>query len=298
MLPLSAELCRRGGDLSIRYGLGDLVFESHMQKNGMWLLGGTEYAPALAARRAVVELPNVHYAVPLFDDPMSQVTLGLNICIQGSSPENLKDLWNTLIRSLEAGSNTYIQLTRYRGSLPREIADGQLVSTTTPEFSCAANRLTLQVVLNIPGGAWRSENFITESFGTSAFSVPSVVANGSTMPVVDAIVKVPGPVTSVSVIDGVSQTGVQWDNGSISVPPGDFLYIYPSIMVAEISNDPFFPNPGAGTPASGRLSFVENGPLVLKSRPLGPSLVPHSEVTVTSTGTAGPVQIGARTAVI
>lgn len=285
--------------MSVRYGIGDFTFPSTTQQSGLWLLEGTEYAPALAARRAVVEIPNVHYQVPLFNDPMSAVTVGMSIRVQGTNADDLATRWDFLISLFGAGLGTYVPLSRYRGTKPVEMAEAQLVSTTSPDYYCSANRIDVQAVFNIPGGAWRSNGRVIQDFPANTGDTPSTAANASNMPITDAVIRIPGPLTSAFIADGLSGTGVSWSGGTQTVPVGSFLYIYCDLMVAEITTDPFYPPPNSGgTPASGKLAFTGNGPLVLKSTKLGPMLVPYSTISVITTGgTAGPVQIAARTAV-
>lgn len=283
--------------MSTQYGIGDFIIPGRTQESGIWLLKGTEYAPALTPRRAVVEIPQVHYAVPLWGDPMSQITVGLTVRVQGTDEQNLRSWWNKLISVMELGSATPIRLSRHRGTTI-EYADAQLLSSTSPDFFCSSNRLDAQFVFNIPGGAWRSDGLILQDLPANTSDVASTVANLSTMPITDVEIRVPGPVGVVEVRDGITSTGVHWDNGSLAVPVGQYLYILPELMVAEISPDAFGWAPGNGTPASGRLVYTDNGPLVLKSRGLTASVTPYSSMSTVSTLTAGPIRISARSAVI
>src|ERR1044072_1064105 len=85
--------------------------------SGMYLLEGTEYAPALAPRRAVIQAPGWRYAIPQRNDPLSQITVSLKIRIVDLTPETLASRWNTLMGLLGMGTNQPITLTRDRKSV-------------------------------------------------------------------------------------------------------------------------------------------------------------------------------------
>lgn len=278
--------------MSTQYGLNGYVIPGRTQTQGMWLLKDTEYAPALAARRATVEIPGVHYQIAKWDDPMSAINLGLRVRVQGTDPDDLREQWNILTGLLGMGTNQPIEVTRHRGDHV-EYADAQLISTTSPDFFCDSNRADVQIILNIPGGAWRGE-YVEQDFTINATS-SSTVGLESTMPIVDPLIRVPGPVGAITVQDTVSGTAVNWTKGTNTVPGGNYLLIDPSLMVAHIITSPVWTF--TGTNVSGRLVFTGVGPLTITSRRTGPSATVTSSLVVTTTETAGPVKIRARAAV-
>jgi len=279
--------------LSTQYGLNGFLIPGRTQTRGIWLLKDTEYAPALAPRRAVVEIPATHYQIPKWDDPMSAITLGLRLRVKGDDPTDLRGLWNGLTGLLGMGTNQPIQLTRVRGS-DTETADGQLVSTTSPDFFCDANRADVQIVLNIPGGSWRGP-YVEQSFAINNTTTCNVGLE-TTTPIVDSLIRVPGPIGSVTITDTVSNTSVNWTKGSLTVPSGQYLLIDPYNLIAHIVTTPIWTF--TGTNVSGRLVFQDLGPFTITSRRSGPSLTVTSSVQVTSTETAGPVTIRARAAMV
>jgi hypothetical protein len=280
--------------VSTQYGLNGYTLPGKTQLHGMWLLKDTEYAPSLAPRRAVVEIPATHYQIPKWDDPMSAITLALKVRVQGTDPDNLRELWNDLTGLLGMGTNQPVQLTRIRAS-NIESADGQLVSTTSPDFFCDSNRADVQIIFNIPGGAWRGD-YVEQGFAINN-TTTSTVGSGTTMPIVDSLIRVPGPIGSVTIRDTVSDTSVNWTkSGSTVVPSGQYLLIDPYNMIAHIVTSPVWTF--TGTDVSGRLVFQDLGPFTMTSRRSGPSLTVTSSVEITSTETAGPVVIRARTAVV
>lgn len=279
--------------MSTQYGLNGYVIPGQTQLRGIWLLTNTEYAPSLAPRRAVVEVPQTHYQIPKWDDPMSAITLGLHLRVKGDDPDDLRDLWNTLTGLLGAGTNQPVELTRHRADNV-ETADGQLVSTTSPDFFCNVNRADVQMVFNIPGGAWRGP-YLEENLSANGTTV-STIGVTTTMPIIDSLIRVPGPVGSVTVTDTVSGTAVNWTKGSFVVDPGEYLLIDPWTMRAHIVNDTSWTFNGEDV--SSRLVFVGLGPFTLTSRRSG--LVPTvtSSIQVSSTETSGPVRLRARAAVV
>jgi hypothetical protein len=280
--------------VSTQYGLNGYVIPGKTQTRGMWLLKETEYAPSLAPRRSVVEIPSTHYQIPKWDDPMSAITLGLKLRVQGDTPDDLRGLWNDLTGLLGMGTNQPIELTRIRDS-HTESADGQLVSTTSPDFFCDSNRADVQIILNIPGGAWRGD-YVEQGFAINN-TTSSTVGLTTTAPIVDSLIRVPGPIGSVTIKDTVSSTSVNWTKaGSTVVPSGQYLLIDPYNMIAHIVTTPVWTF--TGTNVSGRLVFQDLGPFTITSRRSGPSLTVTSSVQITSTETAGPVVIRARAAVV
>lgn len=124
--------------MATAYKINGFTIGGNAVSQGIYLLGGTEYAPALAPRRAVIEPPGVHYSIPQWNDPLSQVTVSLKVRVIDLSPELLASRWNTLIGLLGMGTNQPVTLTRVRGTV-EETADAQLVSMTTPDFSCPSS---------------------------------------------------------------------------------------------------------------------------------------------------------------
>lgn len=281
--------------MSTAYGLNGYVIGGKTITSGIFLLKDTEYAPALAPRRAVVEIPQVHYALPLWDDPLSEITLGLTVRVTGSDAASLRGYWNTLTGLLGMGSNQPVKLTRHRGN-HIEGADGQLVSSTSPDFSCATSRADVQLVFNIPGGSWRSVDPVDQYFGSGS-NQEVATARESTRPIADALIRVPGPVGMVALTDVISGTGIQWTQASLSVPAGGFLLIDVAAMQAAIVTEDTW-DFSAGTPASGTLVFTGYGPLTLTSRRWGPRAEPVTGLDVTLNGSPGPLTVRSKTAVV
>lgn len=280
--------------MSLTYSINGFVLESTTQTEGMWLLEGTEYAPALSPRRSTLEIPGVHYEIPSWGDPMSSITLSLNLRLQYQTADALREGWNLITGLLGMGTNMPVQVQRIRGSVTEQ-ADAQLISSTSPDFLCSTNRADPQIVMNIPGGSWRGDQLDQDFPVGEEQSV--VVSEESTRPIADALLRVPGPLVTLGVTDTVSGTGVSWGGGSLSVPEDEWLLIDVMKMRAAILDADSW-NVDDGEPASGSLVFTGFGPLSLVSRRSGPDGDPVSGLTVTMSGGTGPLTIRARPAVV
>lgn len=280
--------------MSVQYGIAGYVIGGTKVAEGMYLIDGTEYAPALSPRRAVVELPRTHYSVPMFDDPLSEITVGLTVRVQGRDAESLRNYWNILTGLLGMGGNRAVDLTRHRGDNV-EFAEGQLVSTTTPDFSCPQNRADSTIVLSIPQGAWRGP-YTEQTFSAGAArSLDTAVE--STRPITDAMIRVPGPLTSMQITDVNSVTGLQWGGGSQTVSGSQFLLVDCLTMQAKIQSSASW-DISSGTQASGTLVYTGVGPLSIVSRWQGPIPTTTSSLTIALSGGASAMSIRSRKAVV
>lgn len=262
--------------------------------SGMYLLEGTEYAPALAPRRAVIEIPATHYAIPQWNDPLSQITVSLKIRVIDETPEALASRWNTLMGLLGMGTNQPITLTRVRGSI-EEDADAQLVSMNTPDFSCPSSRADATLIFNVPGGAWRGPQTDQTFFNGSSNTLPNALS--STVPIADALLLLRGPATSVTVTDNTSSTAIFWGDGSSTVGSNQWLLIDPRYMRARLHASETW-SFTSGTNVTGALEFRGNGPLTFTSRGSGSFGNRSGTFTVTTVGGNAGVQVRSRYAVV
>lgn len=251
--------------MSTSYAINGYTIGGNAVTSGIYLLSGTEYAPALAPRRAVLEIPGAHYAIPQWNDPMSQVTVALKIRVIGTSAEDLASRWNTLMGLLGMGTNQPIQLTRNRGSIS-ESCDAQLLSMSTPDFECPPNRTDSTILFNVPGGAWRGPQTDVQFFNGGSQVLPNAVL--STLPIVDPLLLVRGPATSFTLTDNTSSTTIFWGDGSSSIGSSQWLLIDPRYMRARIQTSESWVFT-SGTNVTGALEFRGNGPLTFTSRGSG-----------------------------
>jgi len=261
--------------------------------SGMYLMEGTEYAPALAPRRAVIEVPGAHYAVPQWNDPLSQISVALKIRLVDSSPETLASRWNTLMGLLGMGTNQPITLTRVRGSV-EETAEAQLVSMNTPDFSCPGNWADATIIFNVPGGAWRGPQ-TTQTFFNGTGTLPNALA--STVPIADALLLLKGPATSLTVTDNTSTTAIFWGDGSSTVNASQWLLIDPRYMRARLQTSETW-SFSSGTNVTGALEFRGYGPLTFTSRGAGSFGNRTGTFSVVTVGGNNGVQVRSRYAVV
>lgn len=280
--------------MATAYKINGYTIGGNAITQGIYLLGGTEYAPALAPRRAVIEIPTVHYAIPQWNDPLSQVTVSLKLRIVDLTPEALASRWDTLMGLLGMGTNQPVTLTRVRGTI-EETADAQLVSMTTPDFSCPSNRADTTIIFNIPGGSWRGAETTVTFFNSSS----NILANAlsSTVPIADALLLLKGPATSLTVTDNTSVTTIFWGDGSSSVSGAQWLLIDPRYMRARLQTSEVWTFT-TGTNVTGALEFRGNGPLTFTSRGSGAFGNRTGTFTVTTAGGNNGVQVRSRYAVV
>lgn len=280
--------------MATAYKINGFTIGGKALQQGMYLMEGTEYAPALSPRRAVIEIPATHYAIPQWNDPLSQITVSLKIRIVDLTPEGLASRWNTLMGLLGMGTNQPITLTRVRGTI-EETADAQLVSMNTPDFSCPGNRADATIIFNIPGGAWRGPQTDQTFFNGSTNVLPNAVA--STVPIADSLLLLTGPATSVQVTDNTSQTSIFWGDGTQTVNSNQWLLIDPRNMRALLKGAANYVFDG-GLNVTGALEFRGFGPLTFTSRGSGSFGNRTGTFSVSIAGGNNGVQVRSRYAVV
>lgn len=279
--------------MATAYKINGFTIGGKALTQGIYLLTGTEYAPALAPRRAVIEVPQTHYAIPQWNDPMSQITVALKVRIVDLTPEGLASRWNVLMGLLGMGTNQPLSLTRVRGTI-EETADAQLVSMTTPDFSCPSDRADTTIIFNVPGGSWRGAE-TTATYFNGTTTLPNALL--SSVPIADALLLLKGPATSLTVSDNTSNTTIFWGDGSSSVSSAQWLLIDPRYMRARLQTAEVWTFT-TGTNVTGALEFRNNGPLTFTSRGSGSFGNKSGTFTVTTAGGNNGVQVRSRYAVV
>ncbi|AYD81224.1 minor tail protein [Streptomyces phage JustBecause] len=280
--------------MATAYKINGFTIGGNAVNAGIYLLEGTEYAPALAPRRAVIEIPGVHYAIPQWNDPLSQITVSLRVRLVDGDAESLASRWNTLMGLLGMGTNQPITLTRVRGTI-EETADAQLVSMNTPDFSCPGSRADATLIFSIPGGAWRGAETTVTFFNSASNTLANALA--STVPIADALLLLKGPATSLTVTDNTSTTTIFWGDGSSSVSAAQWLLIDPRYMRARLQSSETW-SFTTGINVTGALEFRGNGPLTFTSRGSGAFGNRTGTFTVTTAGGNNGVQVRSRYAVV
>lgn len=280
--------------MSFTYSMSGYEFGTRTLRNGMWLVRGTEYAPALTSQVPVVEVPTVPYDIPQWQVRLSPITVGMTFRIKGADGNDLRDQWDMLMGLAGMGTNAPVVMTRNRSGAT-ENADAQFMSSTAPDFDCPRHLLDLQMIMNIPGGAWRGPQ--TDQNFNTAQNQPINTANASNRPIADALIRTAGPLSSLTVTDTVSGTAVHWGGGTTTVPSGQFLLIEVSTMRAALLPTATW-DVSAGTQVSAILTFRGNGPLTLTSRRTGFAAEPTSGLTIARSGGTGVTTVRSRPAVV
>lgn len=259
-----------------------------------WLINGVDTArwrlqrgngwrTPITVRRDTIEAPGRHgnleaWRPNVYAEPV--VPLELVSVVPFDEDVALEDLTNELLGILTAPTLT---LTRISGGIQAS-ARARLVSLTPGEYF--AGRLArYTAVLAVPGVFFRGPE--GDSVPVALTSTPKVVdlANltGSTGPIADAVVRVAGPLTSVTVGDDSTGTGLSWTG---SLPVGQYLYLHAEQAVARRSASSTAWGPEDGTDVSGGLDYPVAGRLALQPVPTTEA-TPTGGVTVTPTSTEG-----------
>jgi hypothetical protein len=220
---------------------------------------------------------------PEYENP--PVTLRLK-CGVGSQ-DSVESMTNELFGLLGAPG---LVLGRESGSVVTS-APARLVSISPEEFIWN-HSARFAAVIDIPGVFMRAASLDT---------APVVVASGNTYtlpglgvgtgPITDAVLRFLGPLTSVTVIDPVSGTGVTW-TGTLAA--ANYLYLHPASMIARTSNLSTVWASG-GTDVSGGMSRQPSGSLQIWPKMVAsdPS-VRSSRLTVTGSGFSGATALAVR----
>lgn len=193
------------------------------------IVQGTFWRPPVSVHRSVVTVPGRHGSLPsrrppVFEEPT--VTLRLLASEFGGLPGEVaaQELRNVL-------ASPEVALTRVVDG-EEQSARVELVSIGT-EPSGPSQPPILDAVLAVPGVFFR---------GSVVSGFASAVSNGSTVsvshlavgsgPVGDAVLRFRGPLTSVSVADEASGTGISWEG---SLTEGQYLYLLPESLTARRS---------------------------------------------------------------
>lgn len=258
-------------------------FDLHQPAAGYKLLDATAWASPVTMPNLQLSVPRMHGTVPVWQVGMESSSIIFRVRITGATDTELNTRWNALVRQLGVGANRPVLLTRTRatsGSTNGRVttAFAQLASIEQPDFSCAAGYVTTTIVFNIPSGRWAGA--WTEETLTFGTQVADIAADG-TMPITDAMVRVKGPINSLSVFDNVSQTGFTWSGANITTD--QWLLVDMQSFTAWAKND------------AGYDLNDTNVSALLRSTGLGwLALVPGlsgdtsaSSITVTGGGTSG-----------
>lgn len=187
------------------------------------------WRPGASTRRSVITLSGIHGAIspglPIFDE--ARANIGLRFVEQSQAA--LEERVNH-IRALFGQPS--ILLGRVSGGVETS-AVAKLESISDDDYVVGVtNRMVIQ--LAIPGAFMREAVATSDDLAFSADLVAAEVASlsGSSAPVTDAVVRVTGPATTVSVTDPSSGTGIYWAG---ALAAGQYLFLAARPLDARIS---------------------------------------------------------------
>lgn len=284
----------KGEQGCLRYFIND--HPMNRRAGGYRLLEGTEYAPAISPRRFNLEIPGYHGQIPMWNDPLEPMKVGMLCEITGTNQSSLRQRWDRFYSLLGAGKYRRVKLERYRGIYLSsdtdfdpladhnrsfgEYAWGQLESMSSPDYNHSRKMLRTQLVFNVPAGQWRSNKEYTETFLGNGRFYP-VLSRVSTSPVYSMHIRVQGgPGSGVgslyhwSLVDGYSDTGFAWDDPvGDGLPSGQWLYCSTNTMRCYTSTVKDWPDEDEdffdfvarinGQPSWADFRYVFSGPLQL-----------------------------------
>lgn len=248
---------------------------------------GSSWRAPVQMRNQSLEIPGVHGVVPVglpvFEVP--QVSLRLK-CGTGSQ-DTVESVTNELMSLLTSPGLT---LGRDSGGIVTS-AVPRVLSIRDEEFIWN-HSARFVALLDIPGVFFRAASIDVG---------PTVVASGNTYtlaglgvgtaPITDSVLRFLGPLTSVTVIDPVSGTGLTWTG---TVAAANYLYLHPSTMKARTSASSSAWASG-GTDVSGTLSRPGTGSLQIWPRMAASDpAVRQARLTVTGTGFTGATALTVR----
>lgn len=243
---------------------------------GCWkLLAATQVRPLPGARTASVAVPGRPGELPTVGEDVETTTVGLTLGVRGVDPDgtdqgaaglelNLRSLYGLF------GVRHRLLDLRYVPAVgvPELAAAAKVVTASEPTVWTGAARARLAVMLRIPGVFWRDT--VPADWSTTTLAAPVRVASldGATAPVLDAVLRVTGPMTGLRVTD--TETG-GWVSYPGTVAAGRQLRVHCGRMDAHEA--PAVTWEGTEANATGRI--VTGGPgsgyrfLALTPAPIG-----------------------------
>lgn len=262
-------------------------FNLHQPEQGFYLLEGSSYASEISPRRVNLEVPGAHGEIPQWNDPLSSTNVVFNVRVRDDDPDALRQKWQYLRALMRTGSNNPVTVRRLESGQVLS-AQMQLLSMSEPDFYCAAGMITTTIMLHNPSGRWQSINTTEQELtipGTDQF-VP--VAAASSAPITDALVRVLGPVSSLTVRDNTNDTGFTWQL-SPTIASGDYLLVDAGTFTAWRNDTDDWEE--RGQDVSSGLRTTGNGMLSLVSMPSFVVGNNSSSVTVSAAGTSGSTEL-------
>jgi hypothetical protein len=177
---------------------------------GCWRLKrGTQRRPFPGARAVRVSVTGRAGELPIVGLDHEATSFSLTFAVTGATPAGTDGGYPQMETNLEAltallGVRNRLMSLRYEAGPIVRVADVTITAATDPEISVGAARARLTVVVEVPGVYWRSDTVTTWAGAANTASQVVTTLAGSTAPITDALIRVTGPATNITITDVAS----------------------------------------------------------------------------------------------
>jgi hypothetical protein len=223
---------------------------------GLQLTRDTTWRMGTTNRRTTVTLPGIHGTIniglPVYDE--QQIVVDANV--KAATEDSLEEAINQLLAL--CGTPT-LTLTRSSGGITSTAA-AELVSIAHDDWVPVVATHVV-AIFAIPDAMFRGPIVTSDDLVFSGTLTAQEIASlsGASAPISDAVVRVTGPATSVTLTDPSSATGITW-SGALAA--GQYLFLRGRPLMARISSSATDWLSGGvsvlaaiGYPAAGRLQM-------------------------------------------
>ena len=244
------------------------------------LTGQSEYRPAVSTRGDLIVVPGRHGAVPAGVARLEASTLALEWEVWGATATQMEAEREALVSLLAHPAG--VTITRRLDGAGGQVAAARLKSIGAGTAQYATPLTVVPAVFEIPAGVWRDAAATTTAAVAAATDVTAALTAlaGGSAPITDAVVRVQGPATGITVTDVVSGTGLSW-TGALAA--GEYLFMDAAALTARRTTSSTAWDAG-GTAVSGTLDYPAAGPLLLWPR-MAATDPTDRRVTIRVTGT-------------
>ncbi|MCF6467408.1 hypothetical protein FAF44_03125 [Nonomuraea sp. MG754425] len=199
---------------------------------GCWRLKkGTQRRPLPGARAVRVSVPGRAGELPIVGLDHELTSFALVFTVTGAAPAGVDGGFAQLETNLEAlsallGVRHRLMSLRYQAGPIVRVADVTVIASSEPELWVGAARARLTAVVEVPSVYWREETTTTWTGSANTADQTITTLAGSTAPIVDSLIRITGPISSVTVADVASQGKLGLlTSGSNTIAAGERLIL-------------------------------------------------------------------------
>lgn len=208
---------------------------------GCWRLKkGTQRRPLPGARAVRVTVPGRAGELPIVGLDHELTSFSLVFSVTGATPAGADGGYAQLEANLEAlsallGVRHRLMSLRYQAGAIVRVADVTVIAASEPELWVGAARARLTAVVEVPSVYWRDETTTTWEGSANTTGQAVTTLAGSTAPITDALIRVTGPATNITIRDVATQGAVGLlTSGSNSLTASERLLIDAAAMRAAL----------------------------------------------------------------